>query len=338
MELTILGAGIFGLSIAWEAAQKGVKTRVIDPNGIGAGASGGLVGALAPHAPETWNEAKAAQLAALLQAQDWWDAVEAAAGVKSGYGRTGRVQPVMDERGLQLAAERAENAKTLWQGRAYWQLRPADRATDPVSPTGMVVEDTLTARISPRLGLAALAKAIRAKGGQIVTEGPQEGIVIHAYGAAGLRDLTATLGRDIGRGEKGQALSLAFDMADAPQIYAPGLHIVPHIDGTVAIGSTSERHYEDAKSTDEQLDVLYQKALEAFPALASAPILERWAGERPRAVTRKLVLGAYPEREGHFVANGGFKTGFAMAPLAARIILDLALDGRDTIPETMRLA
>lgn len=337
MDLTIKGAGIFGLATAWEAVKQGAKVRVIDPYGIGAGASGGLVGALAPHAPETWNEAKALQLDALLSAQSWWDKVEAVAGVKSGYGRTGRVQPVLEARGLELAQIRAENAKELWQGKAFWRLRAADQPHDPISPTGMVVEDDLTARIHPRLALAALAAAIRAKGGEIVTEGAKEGAVLHACGAAGLRALSQDLDRPLGGGEKGQALSLRFDMAKAPQVYAPGLHIVPHIDGTVAIGSTSEREYASAKDTDEKLDDLLQKAIATLPALRNAPEIERWAGERPRASTRKLVLGAYPNRLGHFVANGGFKTGFAMAPVAARMMVDLILHGKDLIPATMRL-
>ena len=51
VEVTIKGAGIIGLSIAWKCIQRGAKVQVIDPNGIGAGSSGGIVGALAPHVP-----------------------------------------------------------------------------------------------------------------------------------------------------------------------------------------------------------------------------------------------------------------------------------------------
>ena len=67
-DLTIHGAGIFGLSIAWLALQKGASVTVVDPNGPGAGASGGIVGALQPHTPDPWNEKKQFQLDALLMA------------------------------------------------------------------------------------------------------------------------------------------------------------------------------------------------------------------------------------------------------------------------------
>lgn len=335
-DLTIYGAGIFGLSCGWEAARRGARVRVIDPNGLGAGASGGLVGALAPHAPEAWTPAKALQLQALLEAPDWWAAVEAASGLPSGYGRNGRVQPIADDRARLKAEERIAGAEALWQGAAWWRVRPWAEG-DPVSASGLVAEDSLSARLHPRSALAALAGAIRAEGGEVVAAGAEEGLVIHATGAAGLRALSMELGVDIGRGEKGQALSLGIDLGARPQIYAPGLHIVPHIDGTTAIGSTSERDYADAGSTDAQLDALHLKAVAALPELASAPILERWAGERPRAASRTLILDRHPARAGHYIANGGFKTGFAMAPLAAGLLLDLVLAGRDALPEAWRL-
>ena len=69
MDVTIRGAGIFGLSVGWACARRGARVRVIDPGGIGAGASGGIVGALSPHVPEHWNPKKAFQLRALLMAE-----------------------------------------------------------------------------------------------------------------------------------------------------------------------------------------------------------------------------------------------------------------------------
>jgi glycine/D-amino acid oxidase-like deaminating enzyme len=45
------------------------------------------------------------------------------------------------------------------------------------------------------------------------------------------------------------------------------------------------------------------------------------------------MLGAWPDRPGHFIANGGFKIGFGMAPKVAQVMIDLVLDGHATIPE-----
>jgi glycine oxidase len=49
------------------------------------------------------------------------------------------------------------------------------------------------------------------------------------------------------------------------------------------------------------------------------------------------MLGAYPGRSGHFIANGGFKIGFGMAPKIAQVMADLILEGRDTIPDGFRV-
>ena len=334
VDVTVYGAGAFGLSVAWSCARRGASVRVIDPNGPGAGSSGGLVGALAPHVPENWNDKKQFQLESLLMAADWWAEVAATGGQDSGYGRTGRLQPVASEDALTLAHARAQGAAQLWHGRADWSVIPADQAGDfaPLTPTGWLIRDTLTARMHPRMACAALIAAITARGGQITRNGDPEGRIVWATGVAGLEQISAAHTRSFGTGVKGQAALLQFDRRTAPQLFADTVHIVPHADGTVAIGSTSERDYTDPTSTDAQLDTVLARAIAAVPALADAPILERWAGVRPRARSRAPVLGEHPLRPGEFIANGGFKIGFGMAPKTGETMADLILDGRDTIP------
>lgn len=337
-EVTVRGGGIFGLACAWELARRGAKVRLIEAARIGAGASGGLVGALSPHAPEHWTAAKRFQLDSLLMAEGFWRGVEAASGLPTGYGRVGRLQPLADAAAVTRAEARARAAAELWQGRATWRLRPATGAAwEPASPTSLLVEDTLSARLHPRLAAAALTAALRAAGAEILFgEAGERGPVLHATGAAGLAALSAALGREIGSGQKGQALSLGFAAPEgAPQLYAGGLHIVPHVDGSTAIGSTSERDWTDPAATDAQLDDLHARAVAVLPCLAGAPVIARWAGIRPRA--RQPILSPWPGRPGHFVANGGFKTGFGLAPAVATAMADLILTGEDRIPPEFRL-
>ena len=45
------------------------------------------------------------------------------------------------------------------------------------------------------------------------------------------------------------------------------------------------------------------------------------------------MLGPWPERPGHFIANGGFKIGFGMAPKISEVMADLILEDRDQIPK-----
>ncbi|MDX1782027.1 MAG: FAD-dependent oxidoreductase, partial [Thalassovita sp.] len=129
---------------------------------------------------------------------------------------------------------------------------------------------------------------------------------------------------------------LARDLRDSPQIFADAVHVVPHADGTVAIGSTSERDYDDPTSTDAQLDAVLERAFAAVPALAGAELVERWAGVRPRSRSRAPVLGGHPTKPGQYIANGGFKIGFGMAPKVGAVMADLLLDGVDRIPNGFR--
>ncbi len=337
-DVTIRGAGVFGLSIAWRCVQLGARVQLVDPFGAGAGSSGGVVGALAPHVPENWNTKKAFQFESLMMAEGFWTEVEAAGGQPTGYGRTGRLQPINDAAALTLAHARSENAKTLWQGKAHWTVIPADGLGPwaPPSASGFVIHDTLSGRMHPRCTCGALIAALRSKGVTLVPEGPDHGAVVHAKGYAGLIELNQGRSRIMGAGVKGQGAVLRYDAPDAPQLFADALHIIPHANGTVAIGSTTEREFDSPNTTDAQLEDVITRARAAFPVLQEAPVIERWAGVRPRSRSRAPMLGAIPDKPGHYIANGGFKIGFGMAPKVAHVMADLILNTRDQIPEGFR--
>jgi len=337
-DVTVRGGGIFGLSVAWACLRRGARVRLVEAARIGAGASGGVVGALSPFAPGRWDEVKAFQLEALELAPAWWGEVAAVSGLATGYRRVGRLQPLADEAALAAARVAGEAAERHW-GPGMWRLvRATGAAWEPVSPSGWLVEDRLSARVHPRLAGAALAAAFQAMGGEVVLgEAEDEGAVVWATGAAGLAALSADLGREVGRGVKGQAVRLAFEAgAGAPQLYAGGLHLVAHVDGTVAVGSTSETEWA-GEGPDALAEGLVARAVAAVPALAGAAVVERWAGIRPRARSRAPMMGAWPGRPGHWVANGGFKIGFGVAPLVGEVMAELVLEGRDRVPAPLRV-
>ncbi|MEJ8562887.1 FAD-dependent oxidoreductase [Yoonia sp. GPGPB17] len=329
-DVTVMGAGVFGLSVAYACARRGAVVRVIDPHGVASGSSGGLVGALAPHVPENWNAKKAFQFESLIMAEAFWRDVADLSGVNVGYARSGRLQPLVDARAVALAHERAGIAAELWQGKAQWEVISSGEANwMPPSPTGLVVHDTLSALIHPRQATRALADAVAALGGEVLAEGDPQGRVVWATGWSGMQEIG-------GNGVKGQAALLRFDAAGQPQLFADALHIIPHGDGTVAIGSTSEREFDDPYGTDEGLDDVLERATLAFPILHGAEVLERWAGVRPRSKSRAPVLGAHPTRDGEYIANGGFKIGFGMAPKVGEVMAALVLDDDDQIPGEFR--
>lgn len=337
VDVTVVGAGVLGLASAWACLARGARVRVVEARAVAAGASGTPVGALAPHVPEQWNAKKQFQFEALAMAEGYWQGIAAAGGGDPGFARLGRLQPLPDDRAVARAEARGNEALELWQGRFAWAVRPATDfgAFAPESPTGLLVHDTLSARINPRAACAALGAAIVARGGALCegVTGPLAGRVIWANGVAGLAALSADLGRAVGAEVKGQAALLAHDAGRAPQIHADGVLIVPQADGTVAVGSTTERSFARPFHTDALLDEVIARARGLCPALRAAPVIERWAGLRPRAASLAPLVDAWPGRAGHFIANGGFKIGIGLAPKLGEAVAAMVLEGTPPPPE-----
>jgi len=339
-RVTVRGGGVFGLACAYELARRGAKVRLIERERIGAGSSGGTVGMLSPHVPDQWNPKKQFQFDSLVMSEAFWADVQATGGKHPGFARVGRLQPLANEAAVALAEARGKDAVANWGPDFVWRVAEVSEfgAFAPVTPTGLVIHDTLSGRASPRGAALALAAAIEALGGEIVFgDVPEDGVVLHATGLAGLEELSAAFGKEVGNGVKGQSAILRLDAGPVPQIFADGVLVVAHANGTVGVGSTAERDYADPCSTDDQLEAVIARARALVPALQGAEVIERWANVRPRSVSRSPMLGAWPGREGHFIVNGGFKIGFGMAPKVAQVMADLVLEGLDAIPEGFRV-
>ncbi|MEM7191005.1 MAG: FAD-dependent oxidoreductase, partial [Pseudomonadota bacterium] len=124
---------------------------------------------------------------------------------------------------------------------------------------------------------------------------------------------------------------IQFQQCRLPLLYDHGLYIVPHVGGTVAVGSTSEKQFDAPDDTDAQLDDLIQRARSVCPALADAPVIERWAGVRPKPPGREPVIGPIPGTR-HWMATGGFKIGFGIAHLAGDILVEIIRQEQPSTP------
>jgi len=336
-EIEVFGGGIFGLSVAYACQKRGAKVRLIEKRNIGAGASGGLLGALAPHTPDNWNDKKQFQYESLIASADYWAEIDALSGLSSGFGRIGRLVSLPDARTLELAHARVASAAHFWRGLAQWSVIPQGEFPnwEPISPTGFFSHDTLSARINPRAACTSLHQAFQAIGGEVLL-GTDQGfgadVSVLATGYEGLLALSAELDAPVGKGVKGQGVLLEWDAVGLPQIFADGIHFIPHENGSVALGSTTEIDWQDPTSTDQSLDQLIEKAKGILPQLRDAPVLSRWAGVRPRARRRAPILGPHPTKERVFIANGGFKIGFGMSVRVGEVMADLILDGCADIP------
>lgn len=342
-----------GLWCALKAKQRGLSAVIVESGRIGQGASGGILGALMPHRPVSWEDIQVFQLEALLSLETELAELETATGLSCGYSRCGRVMPIDSDEFLAEHEQWQAGATRLWPAVSRtgqpisWDIRRGEPAPGwPVLKPGFVAYsfDTLSARINPRRFVKALLAAVQPEvvvaencpvetitdNSEVLLENGTRlspGRVIVAAGHESFGLLQPHLKCELGWGVKGQAVLLrpegrSFD--DMPVIYSRGIYLVAHDDGLVAVGSTSQRDYRNTGVDEVVSQKLVQRAAELCPGLAGAEVVEQWAGIRPRATGRDPVVGALPDSHDTIVATGGFKITLGIAHKMADAALDLA--------------
>ncbi len=128
-DLTVRGAGIFGLSIAWAAARRGARVRVIEAHAIGAGASGrggGRAGTACAGTVEPEEGVPAGKPAdgGRVVGAKWMRLSGYRVRLRSHGSACNRCRM---QAAVEQARARAEGAARLWQGKAVWDVV----ATDP---------------------------------------------------------------------------------------------------------------------------------------------------------------------------------------------------------------
>ncbi|PST19477.1 D-amino-acid oxidase [Rhizobium sp. JAB6] len=369
VDLLIVGGGIMGLWAAVHAERLGIRTLLVEGGRFGQGASGGLLGALMPHMPDKWSDKKQFQFDALVALEEEIAVMEAETGLSAGYRRAGRLIPLPKPHLRQIALGHSQDAEVHWRHRDrqfHWHVldaAPVEGWIEPSLAESGFVHDTLAARVAPRALLEVLCRSLAGAGDVRLAEGvavgsidPDKGLARtnqgdirfgHCILAAGYRSfpildaLTDNRKASLGQPVKGQAAMLKADIdGGMPVIFRDGLYIVPHENGLVAVGSTSENRFDDPLSTDGQLDDLLDAARAMAPVLAGAEVVERWAGLRPKAVDRDPMVGAHPDHPSLIALTGGFKVSFGLAHRLAEAAVREAVGvpGRFDLPQSFTLA
>ncbi|HYJ45204.1 MAG TPA: FAD-dependent oxidoreductase, partial [Pyrinomonadaceae bacterium] len=104
--------------------------------------------------------------------------------------------------------------------------------------------------------------------------------------------------------------------------YSPRGYIVPRLDGRLLAGSTSEHAGFDKRVTAGGIQAITAHALEMSPALAGAPLIDSWAGLRPRAADDWPVMGESSAAPGLFYATAHYRNGILLAPLTGELIAE----------------
>ena len=349
-DTAIVGGGVLGLWVARHAIKRGEKTVLIEKRLIGAGASGGFLGALMPHMPDNWNAKKQFQYDGLSCLDAAIAELEDETGLDCGYRRCGRIMPLTHENMSKQVERRIEGANSNWCGDYTMSLcEDTQRYEGSINPDIAlfgIQHDTLSARVNPRAYVAALAAfvstrsriiegveavslSMAASSGEISLSNGEnvaaEKIVIangwEAYPLLQPYFDQLNGGQSIGRGVKGQAVLVDLEHSDElPIVYHDGCYVVPHAKNKVAIGSTSLNQWTGAPDAFDPDDMdFYAKALELVPVLKGAPVIGSWAGVRPRNTLEGRGtapwFGPVPGHANLIALIGGFKITFGVAHL-----------------------
>lgn len=351
-DVTIVGGGIIGLSIADELARAGTTVRVLDRGNFGSEASWAGAGMLPPG-----NLERAATAEARLRGLSdrlWPNLVAwlgAQTGVDSGYRMSGAL------RLFQTDAERdAELA--LWQAEAIpCESISADElaSLEPsLDHRGPAIHLPSQAQIRNPRHLRALTASCARQGVELISHVPalsweRDGEQItglrtprNVYRsnrycvAAGAwsRGVLEPLGIELPiRPIRGQiALLHALPMPFSQIIERGARYLVPRPDGRLLIGATEEDVGFQKQNTAAAIAGLLAMAVEICPSLGQGELERTWAGLRPGSPDGLPYLGRLRDFSNLFVAAGHFRSGLQMSPGTARLMRQTLLDQPTEIP------
>ncbi|MEM5517319.1 FAD-dependent oxidoreductase [Henriciella sp. AS95] len=331
LKIAVAGAGVIGLSCAFELLRRGHLVTCFDGGDLRRSTSWAAAGMIAP-AYEMYlhgGESGGAFSELAFESARLWErfapSIRQAAGMPVGYSNAPTLAVALDSEAR--SALRALEAELNGRGHtAYWMGR--DAAMERYGLSGRVqavLQLTSDHQIDNRKLLIALRRALIKLGGRFVAQ--------HVETLAEAREQAEGNGFDIivwARGShetgvtrdvKGQALSLyPVETMPAEVIRYGGGYIVPKPD-RIVIGATSEATYAHAGVDAATIETLYQSACDVLPSLRQAIRQESWSGVRPGSVDALPIIGALDE--GEFIASGHFRNGVLLAPATAHRIADM---------------
>ncbi len=123
---------------------------------------------------------------------------------------------------------------------------------------------------------------------------------------------------------KGQMIVIKADSGTLKHIILnQGQYLIPRVDGSILVGSTTEAVGFDRSTHTHTKNQLYQFACQQVPTLKTAKITQHWSGFRPATQSRKSLIARDKNHYNLFINTGHFRNGLNMAPESANRITQM---------------
>ncbi len=314
-NVAVIGGGVIGLTIARALALRGVRDiSIIERASLGTEASFAAAGMLAPQAEADSGDEF---FRFTCQSRDMYANFAASlleeTGVDVELDTTGTLYLALTEHDQGEIDQRCD-----WQTRAglHAERKLGVRTLTETSVESLQVERDRVNGLQTTRGFLSCATVVVAAGCWTSFIGVSKGETEQKL-------------KSIPRIEPVRGQMLCFD--SRPQlarhvIYSPRGYLVPRRDGRLLAGSTSERAGFSKQVTAGGVGSILGHAMEIAPAIARLPMLDSWAGLRPRAADGLPVLGPCGGIEGLFYATGHYRNGILLAPITGELIARAVID------------
>ena len=344
-DAIIVGAGIIGLSLAIELNKQGLRVLVVEKGEPGREASWAAGGMLVDFPAETKPALQELATASARMYPEFVHELEDESGLKIDLRANGTL--VLTSNGTGLGPVPAGHSPATTRAHALprplAELEPAlsngtkpsfsaifvkERCVDPRHLTAAAIAAARRRGIDFSSGDHVLAVEIaNGKASSVRTSKTQfaAGMVVNCAGAwAGQIGPHPFPTRPV----KGQMLCVVMPEKELVRHVVrtvgrtPDVYLIPRSDGRMLIGATVEEAGFDKQTVPATIQKLRQAALDLVPKLTDARILEAWAGLRPGTPDGLPILGATPTA-GYFVATGHFRDGILLAPVTAKVMVQM---------------
>jgi glycine oxidase len=363
LDLLVCGGGVVGLSICYEALQRGWQVGLIDAGDLGRAASWAGAGIL-PAGPNggAVDPLEALRGLSSLLHRRWADALREETGIDTGYRICG---------GWHLGRTRVE-AATLRGHQLWWREHGIDFESLPLRQlaerepalAGLAAREPemvcywvpQEAQLRNPRHLRALQAACHRRGAWLAGHRPLQaldsarGRVTLALTSAGaVRAERYCLANGAWAGRTLESLGVRTGVLPvrgqmllyrSPQRLIGSIvndghrYLVPRDDGHLLAGSCEEEVGFCAETTPEMVSQLRGWAEGLLPGLAAARLERTWAGLRPGSFDGFPYLGRVAGWENLYVASGHFRHGLHLSTATAEVLVQLMAGEPTTVDLT----